>query len=99
MAWIKGDRVMAETGGRTTGGTALPKGFRGAEQGWPELRRIPHPPFRLPLLGDVLGADRQAPGQNSMRHARRLGPVFRLKAFGNEFVFVAGARHAADLAD
>ena len=30
--------------------TTLPKGFRGAEQGWPELRRIPHPPHRLPLL-------------------------------------------------
>ncbi|MEU6549540.1 cytochrome P450 [Streptomyces sp. NPDC046915] len=90
---------MAETGSRTTDGAALPKGFRGAEQGWPQLERIPHPPHRLPLLGDVLGVDRRTPLQDSMRFAHRLGPIFRRKAFGNEFVFVAGARLAADLAD
>ncbi|MFI5683382.1 cytochrome P450 [Streptomyces sp. NPDC051636] len=90
---------MAETGTRTTGGAAPPKGFRGAELGWPELDRIPRPPYRIPLLGDVLGAGRDTPLQDSMRYARRLGPVFRRKAFGKEFVFVAGARLAADLAD
>jgi unspecific monooxygenase len=84
---------------QTTTGTALPKGFRGTERGWPELHRIPHPPYRVPLLGDVLGTNRRTPVQDSMRHARRLGPVFRRKAFGNEFVFVWGARPAADLAD
>lgn len=86
---------MAET----TTGSALPKGFRSAEQGWPELHRIPHPPHRLPLLGDVLGASRTTPLQDSVRHARRLGPIFRRKAFGKEFVFVWGAALAADLAD
>ncbi|MET7377995.1 cytochrome P450 [Streptomyces sp. NPDC005526] len=86
---------MAET--RTPAG--LPRGFRGAEQGWPELHRIPHPPHRIPLLGDVLGADRRTPVQDSMRHARALGPIFRRKAFGNEFVFVWGAGLVADLAD
>ncbi|MGW3354508.1 cytochrome P450 [Streptomyces bungoensis] len=75
------------------------KGFRGAEQGWPELHRIPHPPYRVPLLGDVLGVDRRRPVQDSMRHARRLGPVFRRRAFGNEFVFLWGHRLAADIAD
>lgn len=78
---------------------SLPKGFRGAEQGWPELHRIPHPPHRLPLLGDVLGTDRRAPVQDSMRYARQLGPIFRRKAFGKEFVFVWGAEPAADMAD
>ncbi|GAA3811200.1 cytochrome P450 [Streptomyces coacervatus] len=77
----------------------LPKGFRGAEQGWPELHRIPHPPHRLPLLGDVLGTDRRAPVQDSMRYARQLGPIFRRKAFGKEFVFVWGGEPAADMAD
>ncbi|GAA4789026.1 cytochrome P450 [Streptomyces ziwulingensis] len=77
----------------------LPKGFRSAEQGWPELHRIPHPPHRLPLLGDVLGASRHTPLQDSLRHARQLGPVFRRRAFGKEFVFVGGAALAADLAD
>ncbi|ANP51139.1 unspecific monooxygenase [Streptomyces griseochromogenes] len=85
---------MAETAQR-----GLPKGFRGAEQGWPELHRIPHPPRRLPLLGDVLGVDRRRPLQDSLRFARQLGPIFRRRAFGNEFVFLWGARLAADIAD
>ncbi|MGW0331125.1 cytochrome P450 [Streptomyces sp. NPDC003011] len=86
---------MAET----ITGTGLPRGFRGAEQGWPELRRIPHPPRRLPLLGDVIGASGRAPLQDTLRHARRLGPIFRRKAFGREFVFTWGAELVADLAD
>ena len=40
---------------KTTGATAA-RGFRGAELGWPELHRIPHPPFRVPVIGDVVGA-------------------------------------------
>ncbi|MFH8292810.1 cytochrome P450 [Streptomyces sp. NPDC018059] len=75
------------------------KGFRSAELGWPELHRIPHPPRRLPVLGDVLGADVRTPLQDSMRMGRRLGPIFRRKAFGKEFVFVWGADLVADLAD
>ena len=47
---------MAET----TAGAALPNGFRSAEHGWPELHRIPRPPYRVPLLGDVVGASRRA---------------------------------------
>ncbi|MEU7576438.1 cytochrome P450 [Streptomyces sp. NPDC041068] len=79
--------------------TAPPKGFRSAELGWPELRRIPHPPRRLPLLGDILGANVRTPLQDSMRMAKDLGPIFRRKAFGKEFVFVWGAELCADLAD
>ncbi|MET7457395.1 cytochrome P450 [Streptomyces sp. NPDC005574] len=86
---------MAET----TTGAALPNGFRSAEHGWPELHRIPHPPYRVPLLGDVLGASRRTPLQDSLRFARRLGPVFRRRAFGREFVFVWGTDLVADLAD
>lgn len=86
---------MAET----TTGNGLPKGFRSAEQGWPELHRIPHPRHRLPLLGDVLGADLRTPLQDSLRYARELGPIFRRRAFNREFVFVWGAGLVADLAD
>lgn len=78
---------------------AVPKGFRSAEQGWPQLHRIPHPPRRLPLLGDVLGASRTKPLQDSLRYARQLGPIFRRKAFANEIVFVWGAGLTADLSD
>src|SRR3954452_17848788 len=92
---------MAETptGAGPAARAPLPKGFRSAEQGWPDLHRIPRPPHRVPLLGDVLGADRRTPVQDSMRYARQLGPIFRRKAFGNEFVFVWGAALAADMAD
>ncbi|MEV7192003.1 cytochrome P450 [Streptomyces sp. NPDC093510] len=85
--------------GAPTAPPAPPKGFRSAELGWPELHRIPHPPHRLPLLGDILGANVRTPLQDSMRMARRLGPIFRRKAFGKEFVFVWGAELAADMAD
>ncbi|MFD4787286.1 cytochrome P450 [Streptomyces sp. NPDC058459] len=82
-----------------TTGAGLPKGFRGAERGWPELERIPRPPRRLPLLGDVLGVDRRTPLQDSMRLARELGPIFRRRVLNREFVFLWGARLAADMAD
>ncbi|MFF1640411.1 cytochrome P450 [Streptomyces sp. NPDC058246] len=82
-----------------TTGTASAKGFRSAELGWPELHRIPHPPRRVPLIGDVLGASVRSPLQDSMRFGRLLGPIFRRKAFGKEIVFVWGAELAAELAD
>ncbi|MFD3620330.1 cytochrome P450 [Streptomyces sp. NPDC058676] len=84
---------------QTTTEAGLPAGFRGAEQGWPELHRIPHPPRRIPLLGDVIGVDRRTPLQDTLRYARQLGPIFRRKAFGREFVFTWGADLVADLAD
>ncbi|GHH00858.1 cytochrome P450 [Streptomyces lanatus] len=83
----------------TSTAAGLPKGFRSAEQGWPQLRRIPRPPYRLPLLGDVLGASRTKPLQDSLRHARRLGPIFRRRVFNREIVFLWGAALAADMAD
>ncbi|MET7362232.1 cytochrome P450 [Streptomyces sp. NPDC005562] len=96
-------RSAAAPGSGGPGGQGAPaapeKGFRSAELGWPELHRIPHPPRRIPLLGDILGADIRTPLQDSMKMARALGPIFRRKAFGKEFVFVWGAELAADMAD
>ncbi|MFJ4833597.1 cytochrome P450 [Streptomyces sp. NPDC088747] len=77
----------------------LPKGFRSAELGWPELHRIPHPPHRLPLIGDAIGANVRTPIQDSLRLGRQLGPIFRRRGFGKEIVFVGGAELAAELAD
>ena len=79
--------------------TSTPEKFRSAELGWPELHRIPHPPRRVPLVGDVIDADIRHPVQDSMRLGRELGPIFRRKAFNKEIVFVWGADLAADLAD
>lgn len=78
---------------------ALPSGFRSAELYWPELHRIPRPPHRLPVLGDVLGADRSRPLQDALRHARLLGPIHRRRVFHREIVLTSGARLVADLAD
>ncbi|MFF1545583.1 cytochrome P450 [Streptomyces sp. NPDC058291] len=98
-----GTAAPEPTGARPAAGSvavdALPKGFRSAELGWPELERIPHPPHRIPLLGDLLGASRRTPLQDSLRYATELGPIFRRKVFDREFVFVGGADLAADLAD
>ncbi|MEV6380258.1 cytochrome P450 [Streptomyces sp. NPDC051773] len=82
----------------TTGPTAV-RGFRSAELGWPELHRIPHPPYRIPVIGDALGTNVRTPVQESVRLGRRLGPIFRRKAFGKEVVFVGGAALAAEMAD
>jgi unspecific monooxygenase len=47
----------------------------------------------------VLGASPSTPVQDSMRWARRLGPIFRRKVFGLEIVLVSGAGLVAELAD
>ncbi|MEH0416598.1 cytochrome P450 [Streptomyces sp. B21-083] len=86
---------MTETATRT----AASRGFRSAELGWPELRRIPHPPRRIPLLGDLVGVSPRTPLQDSMRVGRQLGPIFRRRVFGKEIVFVWGAELTGDLAD
>jgi len=60
---------------------------------------LPHPPRRIPLVGDVLGVSPKTPVQDSMRHAAELGPVFERKVFGRSIVFVHGAGMVADLSD
>lgn len=76
-----------------------PRGFRSAEYYWPELHRIPRPPWRVPLLGDVAGANVRTPIQDSMRLASRLGPIFRRRGFGKEIVLVWGADLVGELVD
>ncbi|WP_033436777.1 cytochrome P450 [Saccharothrix sp. NRRL B-16314] len=60
---------------------------------------IPHPRWRVPLLGDVVGAGRRTPVQDTMAQARNLGPIFTRRFLRREIVFVAGAGLAAELAD
>lgn len=60
---------------------------------------IPHPPHRIPLLGDVLSTSPRTPVQDSLRLYRDLGPIFH-RRFGNrEIVFVGGADLVGELAD
>jgi unspecific monooxygenase len=91
--------AASEEGG---GSAPLPKGFRDAKDGWPRLDLIPHPPHRLPVLGDLLtgrGSAVRSPLQDTMAVGRGLGPIFRRKAFGKEIVFVWGAGLTADICD
>ncbi len=60
---------------------------------------IPHPRWRVPFLGDVLGSNRHTPVQDTMRLGRELGPIFTRRFLDREIVFVGGAALAADLAD
>ncbi len=60
---------------------------------------IPHPPWRLPFLGDILGVNTSTPLQNSVSIGRQLGPIFERNVVGNRFVFVSGADMVADLSD
>lgn len=60
---------------------------------------LPHPPWRLPLLGDVVGARAATPVQGSLHWGRRLGPVFVRRIFGHEIVLVGRADLVAQLCD
>lgn len=60
---------------------------------------IPHPPRRVPILGDVRGINTRSPLQESMRLGRELGPIFTRKFLRREIVFVSGADLVAELSD
>ncbi|MEU1426173.1 cytochrome P450 [Nocardia sp. NPDC005746] len=66
----------------------------------PLVRRdLPHPPGRVPLLGDITHVDRYRPIQNEMALAASLGPIFERRALGLHFTYVTGARLAAQCSD
>ncbi|MGV7667652.1 cytochrome P450 [Mycobacterium kansasii] len=60
---------------------------------------IPHPPHRLPWLGDVIGANPNRPIQTMLRQVRDLGPITVRKVFSSEIVTVGGADLVAELSD
>ncbi len=60
---------------------------------------LPHPPHRLPLLGDVVGMNPRAPVQSLLRKVRDLGPISVRRVFGHQIVTVGGADLAAELND
>jgi cytochrome P450 len=60
---------------------------------------IPHPPRRVPFLGDVFGVNPRTPVQDTVRLGRALGPVFTRKVFGTEIVFVSDPALVAELND
>jgi cytochrome P450 len=60
---------------------------------------IPHPPHRLPVLGDVLGTNPRTPIQSMLRQVRDLGPMSVRKIFATEIVTVGGVDLVAELND
>jgi unspecific monooxygenase len=60
---------------------------------------IPHPPHRVPFIGDVLGVNPRAPIQSSLDLVRSLGPISVRRLFGTEIVAVGGADLVAELND
>jgi len=63
---------------------------------------LPHPPGRLPILGDLatlFRGDTRRPAQNALRTSEPLGPLYEIKVFGQKIVLVRGAELAAELCD
>ena len=60
---------------------------------------LPHPPYRVPFLGDVLGLNPRTPFQSSLRQARKLGPISARRVLGTEMVAVSGLDLVAEVHD
>jgi cytochrome P450 len=61
--------------------------------------RVPHPPRRVPLLGDVLSFRGDEPSQSVSALAAQLGPVFEFTFLGARYVVAAGADAVTELND
>ncbi len=49
---------------------------------------IPHPPRRVPLIGDVFGMDQETPNQTTLKRFEELGPIYRRSILGTDLTFV-----------
>ena len=52
------------------------------------MAKIPHPPYRIPVLGDVIGIDRINPNTKTLAMMDRLGPIYRRSIMGTDLTFV-----------
>lgn len=73
-------------------------GVRTSPSAGAKYPRLPHPPRRVPLLGDVLGLQPDSSMQNAMGMAE-LGPICEFRFLGARYVVVTGADAVADLND
>jgi unspecific monooxygenase len=60
---------------------------------------IPHPRYRLPLLGDVVGLNPRTPVQSTLQMLDGLGPIAVRRLLGVDIVVVGGADLVAELND
>lgn len=58
------------------------------------MATIPHPPHRVPIVGDVIGIDRVNPNTKTVEMFGRLGPIYRRSIMGTDLTFVGSAELA-----
>ncbi len=73
-------------------------GARTSPRGETKYPKLPHPPWRVPLLGDVLGLRSDSSMQNAMGMAE-LGPICEFRFLGSRYVVATGADAVNDLND
>ena len=64
----------------------------------PKLERIPMPD-KMPLIGNALTVDKEAPLQSLMELSDKLGPIYRMDMMGTPMVIVSGHELVAELCD
>lgn len=65
---------------------------------YPNLE-LPHPPWRVPLLGDILSINPVKPTQTSLSNAKTLGGIFERKIVDFPVVIVSDAQLIAEIND
>jgi cytochrome P450 len=60
---------------------------------------LPHPPYRVPFLGDVLGLNPRTPFQSSLPQTKELGPISVRRILGTEMIAVSGLDLVAEVHD
>ncbi|MCX2966267.1 cytochrome P450 [Gordonia aquimaris] len=61
---------------------------------------IPHPPWRIPFIGDVIGIDSLRPNQKTLEQFKRLGPIYRRSIIGaGDLTFVGSSALASQTLD
>jgi cytochrome P450 len=64
-----------------------------------DTRDLPHPPYRVPFLGDLVGLNPRTPFQSSLPQTKKLGPISARKMLGTEMVAVSGLDLVAEVHD
>lgn len=59
----------------------------------------PHPPRRVPILGDIIGLDPVKPMQNTARILASLGPIYQRRILTMRLSFIGGVDLAEDVND
>lgn len=62
-------------------------------------KALPHPRYRLPFAGDIVGLDTAKPVQKEMAMASELGGIYERKIFGHRLVVVSDPELVAEVND